>query len=149
MPISQNPDLILETKYWRFELAYKQSYLGKSIISLNRKISHLSELTSDEFIDLQKIIQKLEKSTKKTFGATMFNWTCLMNGGYRQKPYKPFLHWHFRPRYDQKIEFEGMIFEDKDFGYHYNKFDQEKQLPEIDFSPDFRQKIVKSIQENL
>ena len=76
----------------------------------------------------------------------MFNWTCLMNGGYRQEPYKPFMHWHFRPRYNKKVESEGKIFEDLDFGRHYD-FKQEKELPEIDFDQDFRQKIIKAIQK--
>jgi diadenosine tetraphosphate (Ap4A) HIT family hydrolase len=28
----------------------------------------------------------------------------------------PHLHWHFIPRYKEKIQFEGLIFDDKYFG---------------------------------
>ncbi|MGZ7068347.1 MAG: hypothetical protein ACXVHS_06610 [Methanobacterium sp.] len=40
-----------------------------------------------------------------------------MNSTHRIDPPNPEVHWHFISRYNHKIEFEGLIFEDIDFGY--------------------------------
>lgn len=90
----------------------------------------------------------------KGFGATMFNSMCLMNGNYKQEIPKKFMHWHFVPRYKTSVKFHEVNCEDLEFG---TKFNWEKvfgsELEKInqtkDFSPEFRQKIIKQIKRYL
>lgn len=79
----------------------------------------MSDLTEDEWLDFAKLAKKMESGFKAVFGATMFNWACLMNNAYQEKDPKPHVHWHFRPRYQAPVEFSNMKFEDNEFGHHY------------------------------
>lgn len=115
-----NTNIILETKYWRVVLADNQAYLGRCVIYLNRDAPALSELTKEEITDFLEIIKKLEHSIKKSFNATMFNWACLMNNAYQEENPKPHVHWHLRPRYREKVEFDDVIYEDFEFGKMYD-----------------------------
>ena len=89
----------------------------------NGDAEHLSELNEGEFLELKTIIDKLENAITAAFGATHFNWTCLMNNYYKPKNIgKPKqLHWHLWPRYKETVHFEGEIFRDEVFGHHYDK----------------------------
>lgn len=71
--------IILETPYWKVELADEQLYLGRAYVVCKTKRASLSELSNEEFADLHETIKKYETLLKKTFGATLFNWACLMN----------------------------------------------------------------------
>jgi len=73
----------------------------------------------------------------------MFNWTCLMNGAYKNNPPDPHVHWHARPRYSKPVVFEGIEFEDKEFGHHYARHTDREVSTEI-----FK-KIINEIQNNL
>lgn len=114
--------IIYETNYWVIKLSADQSYLGRSVVVLKRYCAELSELTPAEWQDLHKnVIKKLEIALKKSFGATMFNWTCLMNNAYKSESPKPQVHWHFRPRYKKMVDFAGEHFEDPEFAHHYSR----------------------------
>jgi len=140
----KNPaDLIIRTKYWIIILAYNQQYLGRSIIFLNRHVASLSDLTVDEWKDFESLAKIMELALKKSFNATMFNWTCLTNDAYKVKPYNAHLHWHFRPRYDHEVEFASKIFRDKNFGHHYERNDTR------DTDESMQRQIVLEIQKNL
>lgn len=111
---------ILETEHWRVALNKDdQRYLGRSVVVLKRKCGDLAEVTEEEFLDFRAIVGRLESLFRKTFGATMFNWACLMNLAYREVPPNPQVHWHFRPRYNHPVEIAGEKFEDPNFGSHY------------------------------
>lgn len=129
---------ILETKYWDIVLADNQYYLGRCTIWLKRQCRDLAELTSEEWLDLHEVIKRLENALKKAFDATMFNITCLMNHAYKEKNPKPQVHWHFMARYNHKVEFAELIFEDKEFGDHYNRKPRE-------VSKEVQTKIIKEI----
>ena len=73
-----------------------QEFPGQCIISSYKE--SLSELTSDEWIELGLIEKELERICKKIFDSTMFNFACLMNNAYRDNE-KPHVHYHFLPRY--------------------------------------------------
>ena len=111
---------ILETNLWKVILLPDQAYLGRSVVVLKRDCGNLSSLTTEEWADLQKVIIKLEKAFKETFKPTMFNWACLMNGAYQESPPKPQVHFHFIPRYRNKVEFAGIMFEDLEFANPYS-----------------------------
>ena len=113
-------NLIFETLYWKVELAQDQLYLGRSYVSCKAKRGSLSELTDEEFSDLHGVMKKYEELLKKTFNATLFNWACLMNHAYREKPFNPQVHFHIRPRYEKEVIVRGEKFKDPNFGDHYH-----------------------------
>lgn len=119
---------IRKTRYWDVDLHPNQYYLGYSIIGLKRKCKHLSGLKKEEILDFFKIVNDFEKSATKNFNATMFNWTCLMNDSYKKGKPPAQVHWHVRPRYKNKIKFQGITFEDGNFAHHYDK-SREKFIP--------------------
>lgn len=114
--------IIFETKFWKVILSDDQAYLGRCVIVLKRDCGEMSNLTSDEWMDFHtNIVKKLETTFKKAFDATMFNWTCLMNNAFKAENPKPHVHWHFRPRYNHNVKFEGGQFQDLEFAHHYNR----------------------------
>ena len=112
---------VFETKYWRVNLADEQSYLGRCFVDLKSHKGDLAELNSGEWADFVLLVKTLEAKCRKAFGASMFNWTCLMNNAFRKKPWNPHVHWHFRPRYEKPVKFAGLVFSDPDFGEHYDR----------------------------
>lgn len=112
-------DFIYETPYWEVFLNPDQYYLGRLVVVAKRDVGFMSDLTKDEWLDFLELSKKIESSFKKDFGATMFNWTCLMNHAYQVDNPKPRVHWHFRARYSKPVTFQGITFEDKEFGHHY------------------------------
>ena len=139
-----NPDdLVYETKHWRIVLAPDQSYLGRCYVTLKKHCGDLAELEREEWLDFAELVKKLEGALKKSFNATLFNWTCLLNGAYQNNPPNPHVHWHFRPRYKHRVEFAGLLFEDKEFGHHYSR-ETNHEVPK-----DIREGIIERIRENL
>ena len=98
---------------------WSQEFVGYCIISCNKE--SLSELTSDNWIELGKIEKELERITKKLFSATMYNFACLMNNAYRDNE-KPHVHFHFIPRYKNELKIFNKIYKDKHFGYNFWKW---------------------------
>jgi diadenosine tetraphosphate (Ap4A) HIT family hydrolase len=113
---------ICDTVHWEIKLNDDQHYLARCVVVLRRDCGELSEVTDEEFMALLEIIRYLEKGIKEEFGATMFNWTCLMNDAYKEtNDLKPRVHLHVRPRYKEKVKFEGVEFEDTEFAHHYER----------------------------
>lgn len=112
---------IFETPHWLVILSKDQALLGRCVIVCKDDAKTLSDLTDEQWIDFSVVVNKLEAAAIKTFGATMANWTCLMNNAYKNNPPDPLVHWHFRPRYKKAIQFGGQAFEDKEFGSHYGR----------------------------
>lgn len=129
--LKKNQSLLFETKYWKIFLNKDQAYLGRSRIISKRHVDSLASLNEKEWMDLHIIIQILEGSLKKTFGAKMFNWTSMMNDAYLTKKPDPHVHLHFRPRYDKKINLSGIVFEDIEFGKHYDRARRQYVTEEI------------------
>lgn len=108
----------LYTKFWKLVLVKDQMYLGRLVIKTIEPRQALPELTKEEQEDFFTLIKNLEDCFKKEFGATMFNYSCLMNNAYRDGEV-PHVHFHFRPRYDKSITILGKTFTDPNFGEHY------------------------------
>ena len=132
---------IYETKYWRVVLASDQRYLGRCFVALKRHCGNLAELKKEEWLDFAELAKKLEAALKKAFDATMFNWTCLMNNAYQEAHPNPHVHWHFRPRYNHKVKFAGLIFEDEEFGHHYDN------VKSKEISTETKNKIIEKINQ--
>lgn len=137
-------EIVLETPYWKVILMEQQLYIGRCIVLLKRPCGELSGLDKNEAIDFFEIVKKLENLFKKTFKATMFNWSCSMNDAYKTKPYDSQVHWHFRPRYENPVEINGQVFKDPNFAHHYLRGDFE-----IKVSKEIQEIINKKLQENL
>ena len=111
---------LYKSKYWEVVFVdWCQEFPGQCIIS-NTKES-LSDLTSDEWIELGKIEKELERVCQKLFNSTMFNFACLMNNAYRDNK-TPHVHFHFIPRYKNEVLLFGKKYKDKHFGFNMWKW---------------------------
>jgi diadenosine tetraphosphate (Ap4A) HIT family hydrolase len=118
-------------KYWNVIFGeWCQEFPGYCIIENDKE--SLSELEPEAWIELGQIEKELEKVCTKLFGATMFNFACLMNNAYRDKE-KPMVHYHFIPRYKNKLNLFKKVYKDRYFGYNMwkwslNKFKRQKDI---------------------
>jgi len=120
-----------------------QQYLGRTVVFLKNHKSHLSDLTDKEWLDFKDVCKKLENAFRRSFGATMFNWTCLVNNSYRSKPYNAHLHWHLRPRYDHDVDVLDLKFTDPNFGEHYDR------KTKLHIENDIQQCILDIVRKNI
>lgn len=135
-------DLMMETNYWLICLAPNQSNIGTSVVALKRHYGTLNGLKMEEWLDFGDVVKKMEYSLRKSFNATMFNWGALMNSDYLQENPDPHIHWHFIPRYNHDVEFEGVLFQDIYFGSMHPR-------PERELSSRMRKRIMERIIENI
>ena len=110
---------VYESQSWAVFLSDEQDYMGRCILVLKRHCPSMAELTDDEWIELRHLICKVEACLKTVFGATLCNWSCLMNHFYKSSAPNPHLHIHVRPRYDQPVTLNGNTYTDCEFGHHY------------------------------
>ena len=96
-----------------------QDFPGNCIISCEKE--SLSDLSSDEWVELGIIEKELERVCKKLFNATMFNFACLMNNAYRDNE-KPHVHFHFIPRYKNELDNFNKKYKDRHFGFNMWKW---------------------------
>lgn len=136
-------NILYETKYWKIKLNSNQYYLGMCAVSLKRECNDLAELKQEEILDFLEIIKNLEKAIKKAFQPTLFNWSSLMNHAYKSENPKPQVHFLAWPRYKEKVNFAGEVFEDKEFTNHYDG-EARRQV-----SKEVMNKIIEKIKENL
>lgn len=135
-------------KYWNVIFVdWCQEFVGDCIISCNKE--SLSELTSDEWIELGIIEKELERVCKKVFNATMFNFACLMNNAYRDNE-KPHVHFHFIPRYKNELNLFNKKYIDKHFGYNMwkwalSRFKSQKDI----FTKDEKQRIFEMMKKEI
>ena len=111
-------------KYWEVVFVdWCQEFVGDCIISSTKE--SLSDLASEEWVELGKIEKELERVAKKVFNATMFNFACLMNNAYRDNE-KPHVHFHFFPRYKNELMLFDKVYKDRHFGYNFWKWSLSK-----------------------
>lgn len=111
--------LVCETAFWSVFLSDEQDYIGRCILVSKRHCGSLSELTEEEWEELRQLIRKVETCFKTVLGATLCNWSCLMNSFYKNPLPDPHLHIHVRPRYDGPVTVNGRTYIDSEFGHHY------------------------------
>ena len=141
----KDPAYITRTSHWKVFLHPEQTYLGRSVITLKRHCGSLSAVTKEEWVDFIRLVKKIESSYKKALGATLFNWSCLMNNAYQDTPPNPHVHWHLRPRYRKSVRLFGTVFEDIEFGHHYASGSEKSYMaPE-----EIQQQIISLIQKFL
>ena len=112
--------LLYESESWSVFLSDEQDYIGRCILVLKRHCNSLSGLTDVEWYELRILICKVEECLKAVLGATLCNWSCLMNSFYKEPAPDPHLHIHVRPRYDDPVLINGNTYADDEFGHHYS-----------------------------
>ena len=112
--------LVCETAFWSVFLSDEQDYIGRCILVSKRHCGSLSELTEEEWEELRQLIRKVETCFKTVLGATLCNWSCLMNSFYKSSDPNPHVHIHVRPRYKTPVTINGHMYADADFGRHYS-----------------------------
>jgi diadenosine tetraphosphate (Ap4A) HIT family hydrolase len=112
--------VIFDSRHWRVALdCGDQYYLGRSFITSKRHVGSLTKLSTEEWQALQSIMKSFEAAVISAFGASLINWTCLMNNAFRNEPFNPHVHWHVRPRYATPVTIDNETFTDPEFGEHY------------------------------
>lgn len=124
-----------------------QEFVGYCIIGNDKE--SLSDLAPEAWEELGKLEKELERVCKKVFGATMFNFACLMNNANRDNE-PPHVHYHFVPRYKNELKLFGKIYKDKHFGYNFwkwalSRFKSQKDI----FTQEERLKIFEMIKEEF
>ncbi len=120
-----------------------QDFLGQCIIS--GKKQSLFDMEPEEWLELAKLENELERICKKLFNATMFNFCCLMNQAYKNN-IQPHVHYWLYPRYREKVNIFGKEFEDIHFGYNFWKWNDNKELCQKDiFTKEEKEKIFNMI----
>ena len=113
---------ILDTPYWKMLLRTDdQEYLGRAVLVCKRTVPSIADLSKEEWQDLHDVMSCYERACIHGFGASVVNWSCLMNLSYQHQPPDPQVHWHIRPRYAKPVTIAGEIFTDKQFGHHYER----------------------------
>ena len=110
---------VYESTFWSVFLSDEQDYIGRCILVLKHHCGSMTELTDGEWEDLRNQICKVEICLKTVLGATLCNWSCLMNSFYKETEPNPHLHMHVRPRYDEPVMVNGNTYIDSEFGHHY------------------------------
>ncbi|MBW4669961.1 MAG: hypothetical protein KME60_21740 [Cyanomargarita calcarea GSE-NOS-MK-12-04C] len=160
MPIltKENSDYIYETKFWVVLLAWKQIF-PRLVVFAKPNISgifyeNLSQMPIEVIIDFQNnVIKKIEPAFLQLFAGDVkedfvANWFCMMNDAYKEYPPKPQVHWHFKARIRNPIKIAQFQFTDPAFG-HFPPRKEEKQLPEIDGTPEERLELIKIIRSEI
>ena len=118
--------LLFESECWQVYLTEQQDYIGRCILVLKRHCPSLSGLTAAEWVELKSAVDRLETAVTRTLGATMFNWSCLMNAFYKSDNPDPHLHIHVRPRYQAPITINGNEYSDEEYAHHYDNHKSNK-----------------------
>jgi diadenosine tetraphosphate (Ap4A) HIT family hydrolase len=133
-----------------FEVVFEdwcQEFIGSCIVSGYKE--SLSEMTSEEWIELGLIEKELERVCKKVFNTTMFNFACLMNNAYRDNE-TPHVHFWFIPRYKDEIMILNKKYKDKHFGYNFWKWSLSNFKKQKDiFTNDERIKIFELMKKEF
>ena len=116
-PQADNSKVLLLADRWRVALDRNQMYLGKSFVTLREHKETLADLDTTDWSELHEVIQWLESSIKRAFGATVLNWESLMNNAVL-KGQSTHVHWHVYPRYLGGVTFAGKYFPDEKWPRH-------------------------------
>ncbi|MGF1651153.1 MAG: hypothetical protein ACFCUN_11960 [Hyphomicrobiaceae bacterium] len=102
---------LVDSAHWRWSLFPNQCNLGRVQFTLRRPLeASLAVATPGEWADLQAQLARFEELMSTRFGADWFNYKQLGNQ-VRQ------LHVHGIPRYQQPVQWGGIVFEDRRYGH--------------------------------
>jgi diadenosine tetraphosphate (Ap4A) HIT family hydrolase len=100
-----------EYKYWALEVNYRQHTLGCFVIFAKRRLEKISELSSEEILELREVMAEIEKALLKAdgFKPDRFNYFQMGNKFHD-------LHFHGLPRYALPRNFAGKEWIDETYG---------------------------------
>jgi diadenosine tetraphosphate (Ap4A) HIT family hydrolase len=102
--------MLRQGRFWTWTLNPNQSYLGRTIIALNRNFhGSFSGLRQSEWSELQIEIKQFEKLISECFEPDRFNYTQMGNIWEQ-------LHVHAIPRYRSARDWSGVEFCDERWG---------------------------------
>src|SRR5690554_1758089 len=103
-----NQLLIKELGGWVISLRPQQVTIGSLVISLKRKCEFLHEITPEESEELSLVFKLIEKIYTLTFKPEKVNYLALVMVDNQ-------VHFHVIPRYNNSVQFENVIYNDKDY----------------------------------
>lgn len=112
--------LLMESEHWVCFLADNQNYIGRCIIASKSHIESIDKLSNEEWLELKRIIERVQSALKSTLNASHFNITCLMNNAFKSEMPSPHMHFHIIPRYKKSVVINNNIYCDRQFGHHYD-----------------------------
>lgn len=116
--LSQPKHQLFVTTRWSFGLGNEATTFGRAYVTLRVHKRSLSELDAHDWREFTALVPLLERAYKDGLGATLPNWSCLMNLAYNN----PHVHWHLRPRFKCPPVLDGVAYPDEMFGKHYDPF---------------------------
>lgn len=128
---------IAESEHWVLILNYSQRFLGACFWSLRRHCESITELSPEEWADLQPQLIRTKQALVSQFQPDHFNFLFLQNQDRH-------VHMHILPRYAQARDYLGIHFDDPDYPSHYTV-----PAPSRHLSPEQYQAIVEAIQSSL
>ena len=90
-----------------------QRLLGKSMLVLNRHSEDVTGLTDDEWLSLHQDLVAIKRALDELLQPDHYNLLFLMNVDHH-------VHLHIWPRYRSRRTWQGMDYEDPDFGSQSN-----------------------------
>ena len=117
--------VIAESNYWVSEISYRQHTLGCFIIFCKRNVTHISDLSDEEMVDLKHAMKNMENRLSKSpnFQPDWINYWQMGNS-------LPWLHFHGIPRYKTPRQYAGQKWVDTEFGHPpiWKRQEEEKDL---------------------
>lgn len=126
---------IFETDFWVWSLRPAQGTVGAGVLSLKRECPVLSEVTEQEFKDLEKMIKKIEQTLAETFQYDVMNYLMLMM-------VDKHVHYHVFPRYEGIVKLGDHVYSD-------NNWPKPPELGGEALSPEEISSILNEIKRNL
>jgi diadenosine tetraphosphate (Ap4A) HIT family hydrolase len=126
--------LIKKYKFWTVYLQKNQSYLGRTVIVLNRHEADFLFTTDEERIEFYHISYKMREVIKSAFGAAAFDYML-------PNTKEQHAHMLIIPRYAQRTTFAGTVFEDLQYGKHFDPY------REVTLQNEVYTKIINTIRE--
>jgi diadenosine tetraphosphate (Ap4A) HIT family hydrolase len=127
---------IKDYEYWRVGLHKDQTYLGRSVVVLNRHIEDPLEVTDQERVEWLEAMRELRNAITLSFETSKMNYAEFGNE-------VEHVHWHVVPRYEKPVEFAGITFTDKRWGKNYSPYESLLVPDEVKYI------IRDTIKENL
>lgn len=129
--------IIKNYRYWSVQVHSNQEYLGRCAVWSKREgVLDLTDTTKDEQEELFMILRELKTAIINSFKPNWFNYSFLENE-------TKHLHGHVVPRYENPVEFNGIMFVDKFWGHNF------RLDPNFVTSPELLEAIRLKIKENL
>lgn len=100
------PDLLVQDyDHWCVTLRRHQVTLGSLVLIAKSDAVAWSDLPKDAFGELHTVTSAIERSLRAAFAYDKINYLMFMM-------VDPNVHFHVLPRYDRRISFDGMDFDD-------------------------------------